>query len=416
MAGRSRIPVQSKSGRNSRLKRVWFISARKEKVKIMKKVLMNGIVTLGVVAASGSAFAYETLVPWGTVEADSGGTSHFAAVVDGNTSYHQLLSPTAITRVDMLDGDQTSSVLVTVGDWFDATGEEFMSTFYGLSVTGDFLQFADTTTDAVWRVDTTTGEIISYVKNEEIAILTGEASVQCLSPADTAPSGELAFYEGQSDSILITAGQNQVEYLITSAELIAATGNDRVSGGLCFDDFGNLYWGSNTSDDLWRRKPNGVIDQVLSTIEIKQVSGGATVGWKDIFAAPDGWVYFQETVSDHVMRFEPGDPANTLEIFLSKNDLLSGPMNSDNVISLTWFDGSLAFHTFNLSDLFYVPQPCPLDFDGNGSVGPGDVGVIKNEFGCDMNEPQCAMFDLDENGAVGPGDVGVVKNAFGPCP
>ncbi len=59
---------------------------------------------------------------------------------------------------------------------------------------------------------------------------------------------------------------------------------------------------------------------------------------------------------------------------------------------------------------------CPLDFDNNGSVGPGDVGVIKNQFGCDTNIPDCAQFDLDQNGAVGPGDVGVVKNAFGPCP
>ncbi len=63
-----------------------------------------------------------------------------------------------------------------------------------------------------------------------------------------------------------------------------------------------------------------------------------------------------------------------------------------------------------------MTEPCPYDFDGNGAIGPGDVGVVKNNFGCDINEPACAMFDLDENGAIGPGDVGVVKNNFGPCP
>ncbi len=61
-------------------------------------------------------------------------------------------------------------------------------------------------------------------------------------------------------------------------------------------------------------------------------------------------------------------------------------------------------------------NPCPFDLDGNGAVGPGDVGVVKNSFGCDINLPECAALDFDNNGAVGPGDVGQVKNEFGPCP
>ncbi len=61
-------------------------------------------------------------------------------------------------------------------------------------------------------------------------------------------------------------------------------------------------------------------------------------------------------------------------------------------------------------------EPCPFDLDGNGAVGPGDVGVVKNSFGCDINLPECAALDFDDNGAVGPGDVGAVKNEFGPCP
>ncbi len=59
---------------------------------------------------------------------------------------------------------------------------------------------------------------------------------------------------------------------------------------------------------------------------------------------------------------------------------------------------------------------CPFDLDNNGAVGPGDVGVVKNNFGCDISQPDCAALDFDNNGAVGPGDVGAVKNNFGPCP
>ena len=67
----------------------------------------------------------------------------------------------------------------------------------------------------------------------------------------------------------------------------------------------------------------------------------------------------------------------------------------------------------------YSPRrlpPCPWDFDGNGFVGPVDVGIIKNNLGCDTSDPDCAVFDLDGNGFVGPVDVGEVKNNLGPCP
>ncbi len=92
--------------------------------------------------------------------------------------------------------------------------------------------------------------------------------------------------------------------------------------------------------------------------------------------------------------------------------------SSIDLSAATWIDWEDSDQEFDLGfRLAAAPQaPCPLDLDGNGSIGPGDVGVIKNSFGCDLNEPACAALDLDENGAVGPGDVGVVKNGFGPCP
>ncbi len=61
------------------------------------------------------------------------------------------------------------------------------------------------------------------------------------------------------------------------------------------------------------------------------------------------------------------------------------------------------------------PPFCPVDLDGNCSVGPGDVSVVKYHFGCDVSLPECAALDIDNNGAVGPGDVGYVKNLFGHC-
>ena len=328
----------------------------------MRNVTKGVLVVLAVLSMSitAAAASYDVLVPWSTLEAGSGGTTHFGAVVAGNTSFHQLRSGAAITRVDDLGGAQTSSVLMDSTAWFGATGETSLSTWYGFGVSGDHVQFADTTTDAIWRVHADLGTVTPYATSGDITTLTGETSSQCLSPSDTTPSGEMAFYEGRSDSILITTGLNGVEYLITSAELTAATGSDSVSGGLSFDAAGNLYWGSNSSDDLWRRATDGSLGQVLSTAEITAVTGEGAVGWKDIFAAPDGLVYFQDNTSDHILRFDPSDAAGSLEIFLSSDDLLNGPMGSNNAISLTWFDGNLAWHAFNETPLYYVPEPTSL--------------------------------------------------------
>lgn len=305
---------------------------------------------------------YQELLPWSVVKGPAASTSHFAAVVEGQTSYHQLRTETAITRVEALNGAPATSVLLNQAGWFAASGETNMSTWYGFSVAGDYLQFAETTTDAVWRVHKSTGTIFAYVSKADILALTGLTSVQLLSPADTGPTGEMAFYEGASDAILVTAGQNAVQVLVSRDSLIAATGNSDVSGGMSYDSAGNLYWGSNTSDDMWRRNADGTISQVLTTAQILAVTGAASVGWKDILAAPDGLVYFGENTSKSVLRFDPADPANTLEVFLSEADLLAGPMASSNMISLTWYDagargGGLAFHTFNQTGLYWVPEP-----------------------------------------------------------
>ncbi len=82
-------------------------------------------------------------------------------------------------------------------------------------------------------------------------------------------------------------------------------------------------------------------------------------------------------------------------------------------------DGTVTYPGWNIDDVeIWGVVPfllCPFDLDGNGAVGPGDVGIVKNSFGCDLSEPACAALDFDNNGAVGPGDVGAVKNEFGPC-
>jgi hypothetical protein len=255
----------------------------------MRIAKLAAVALVVVLAAPAWASTYYEIVSYATLASGSGGTSLQAGIVDGNAAYFQLSSSPAITRVNPINGVQTTTTLLNAAGWAAASGgASGLTTWYGFSSSGSYLQFTDTSSDQVWRVDKTTGAIAAYATQANIMATTGLTKVSLLSPADTAPSGEMAFYEGESDSILLTAGANNVQTLLSAAQLTAATGNSIVSGGLGFDLAGNLYWGSNTSKDLWRRNTDGTLTQVLTTAQILAVSGGASVSWKDVFGAPDG--------------------------------------------------------------------------------------------------------------------------------
>lgn len=53
---------------------------------------------------------------------------------------------------------------------------------------------------------------------------------------------------------------------------------------------------------------------------------------------------------------------------------------------------------------------CPADFDADGSVGGGDLGVLLGAWGT-----ASSGLDLDGDGVIGGGDLGIVLGAWGPC-
>ncbi|UCG34449.1 MAG: PEP-CTERM sorting domain-containing protein [Phycisphaerales bacterium] len=313
--------------------------------------------------------AYVELVPWSVIN-NGASTSHFAQVVEGQASYHNLNlgGGGGIVRVDNLDGVQTMTELVTPLQWSTANlgVTANMSAYYGFSISGDYLQFAETGTDAIWRVNKSTGAITEYVSKATIDTYIGGTGPSLLSPFDTHPiSGEMVFYEGDIDSLLITTGVDGLADFITAAQLTAAVGNASVSGGIGFASDGTLYWGSSTSDDMWKLpfggNPDTDITQVLSTADITAVTGGTAYGPKDIFCAPDGWVYMGDSSSGSILRFDPADPPNTLETFLTSQQLADGPAATSNVITFGWYDagggGALTFNRFNDYGLYWVPEP-----------------------------------------------------------
>ena len=53
---------------------------------------------------------------------------------------------------------------------------------------------------------------------------------------------------------------------------------------------------------------------------------------------------------------------------------------------------------------------CPADLDGDGGVGPGDLGVLISNWSCSGFD---CLGDLDGDGVVGPGDLGPLIAAWG---
>jgi hypothetical protein len=316
--------------------------------------------SLLVAASAARADGYFELLPWSTLNSGGASTSHFAHAIDGQTSFHQLtLNGTArITRVDNLGGTPSVTELVTTTDWVNAGGQSTsMLTIYGFSAVGSDLLFAETTTDIIWRVNQESGAISQYASQSAMTAATGGSSAQLLASNGVTTSGEMVFYEGVSDSILLTNGPGAVSVLISSAALNGLQGNTTVSGGLTMDAAGTLYWGNNTSDSIFGRMSGGSLGLVLGASDITAVTGGTSAGFADIFAAPDGLVYFVDTASDSILSFDPADPDATLATVLSASDLLSGPAASTNVFQLGWYGDSLSFNVNGTGGLYVIPEP-----------------------------------------------------------
>ncbi len=337
----------------------------------MKKTIILVIAVLLAVVPNVQA-SYSKILTNAQVNLE-GSSQHYATVFDTDgTAYSHLAGDGHITKTTGVGTSPSTSMVMNSTGWAlgSGSGNTSFTGFYGFMISGDYLQFGDSFTDSVWRVNKNTGAITEYVSASQIIAHTGQTSSQLLSPTTVGPSGEHYFYEGKSDSILRTNGLGVVETYITDAQLTAVAGNDKVSGGIAFDSSGNLIWGSTTSDSIYSWSGTGG-STLLSTVQITAVTGESAAGFGDIFAAPDGLVYFYESTSDGIMSFDPNDAANTLAFVLTEGELIAGPAGTDNVAQLSWYDGNIGWTSFAAADKGYyaVPEPMTLVLLGFGGLG-----------------------------------------------
>jgi sugar lactone lactonase YvrE len=340
----------------------------------LKSIYGLGFTTISLTASLASATTYTELASWSTINNGGSSTSHYAAVVDGQTSYHQLAlgSSPKIVKVTNLNGTQTQRELVSTAQW----GSTSLTSFYGFSVSGDYIQFSDISSDAVWRVNKNTGAITEYVAKATIGNYLGivTSSVALTSPSDTTPTGEFVFYESSTKNILITNGANTVSTLLSQSQLASAegvsNGSASVSGGFTFDDQGSFYWG-DSNKGIYKLKTDGTTQQVLSVDAIKTVTGKTGVSFNDIYAAPDGNIYFRDNSSANVLQYSLAN--GTLIPYLTQADLKAGPIGNVSgtlvINQFSWYDGKLAFNVQGANGLYVVPEPATLILLGLGILG-----------------------------------------------
>gem|GEM_PF-532175 len=317
-----------------------------------------------------------------------GSDSVYGFAIDNDTAYVQLsgASLPQITRIDNLSGGQATTRLVSPAQWLATAGKTSMTTMNGMGVWSNVVEFADISSDEIWRVNKLTGELIKYADITSITNVTGSTNgVNILAWHTVNPlTGEDVFYDSQSKNILATGGSNVVSIFMTAAEITNAFGNADIYGGMTFDTSGNFYWGqyvSGSYEGLQRRATNGVLSLLVNKQDIANVTSGSYPVIGAMLYAPDGLLYFVTRTGTRscILTCDPAasNVAATLKLHLSESDLTNSAARSANVGGeIGWYKGGFCWHHFKegtwRSGVFAV---VPSNQPALAISGPAEVAI-----------------------------------------
>lgn len=309
-------------------------------------------------AQSASAIAIVEVFPEADVAGGIANSFLDTVAVSGGVAYavSRDTSGADVGAVVSFDGS-TFTTISDTADWLATGSSNDLAASNGAGVVGNALRFVNFFDNAVYEIDLGTGAATEVVSALAIAATTGTAP-SLIAAYETAPSGQIYTYDSTAANrqVISISPTNVVSIEVSPANFATAVGTSLGGVGIAGD---TLYLGSNTNDELvaW----NTVTDTasvVLDTATIDNLTDDVDgrVGFGDIFAAPDGLVYFYESDADYIMSFDPADPAGTLAVVATEAQLLAGP-SSDLLGQFAWWDGALAFT--DQSDGFYsvIPEP-----------------------------------------------------------
>ena len=175
---------------------------------------------------------------------------------------------------------------------------------------------------------------------------------------------------------------------------------------------GSFFQYPNTRHRAFVRSPEGTPQQLPSfsaasdTRAMDRNAAGRTVGYGTGGPNPgcSAWIHDGGAmINAETMLTLPGGVEHC--------DLV-GINESGWMVGRSWQPGGSSgqFRAFVIRPVDVTP-PCPADIDGDGAVGPADIGALLAFWG-----GSDASADLDGDGTVGPADLGLLAATWGDCP
>lgn len=408
---------------------------------------------------------YTTLLPFGSIRIGSNYEFLDTYAFDGTTVYcivHDVESNSTpywdqqIVRVDHYRTAPTRTELVSNAQWIALTGinpAEGQRLLPGTrsKVIGDYFQFLDHSTDAVYRVNKQTGQLTVFASKAAIEAVAG-GTVNLGEECDFTSDDRMLIYDQNTEHVLAIDPAGNISILVHASVISGFYGYSPVNfiaGGLTADPSGNVYWtltktGSTGSAGGGIYKwdaGSGMVSQLLTELDIQVASESfGNKAFNDLYFGPDCklYLYDREAGSRQILVFDPVDPVGTLKVYLSNAELLAGAMGSYFIgmfqaegYDLTWCSGGLSRYPLN-ADIYAkrlagIP-PARADFNFDSFVNQVDLDSFK---GCRtapavpydpdnlpeacLQVPDCHGIipaDLDRDGDVDHSDFGMFQRCF----
>ena len=341
----------------------------------MRKMYLLTATASAMMLSATSSQAYDQVYD---LSVASNGTGQIidSIISDGGTTAYNLIRATGTTAADgfiskVVDagGANTVSIQTSSAQFAAVAGTTNLGGFYGVDIVGTDITFVDFFNSAVYAADLGTGAVTELTNSAAVSAFTGNPLVGLTSANTANPAGGVVMYESREDVILAVDAVGTISSFMTSADLTATQGNTTIGSGMAMLG-GDLYWGDSTSDAMYK-SAGGVGSLVLSQANIIAITGESAANFGDIFAGPDGMIYFYESQADAIMAFDPNTPASTLAIVIDATALAAGPAAATLVNNLSWFDGNIAWSQVSSASgrvpgYYSIPEPASLALMGLG--------------------------------------------------